>query len=628
MANENVKIVIQEINETLPKGSGASSDIAYIPGLAVEKYATAYDTKGNAIKFKEDWAPLKNVPQLCNTVAEFESYFGPDPYEMSAKDVAILTSKYPHLKTMYGAKGNGSNINSKDLSYIYAKELLNAGMSVIYENVAPEYSSDSLLEVAVPEAVQLSSKERLKDLGKGEFSIAIPALTEGEAPATGVYSLRFKLPQYPEAKLNAAGEVIESAENDTASGSVSIRLDIAEEFSNVVTLQYEIKCSESFTDPTQSGFHLNDNTISWKDVYPDAFEYTYFTIELKIGYNNATEEQIDVPFSFTVVEGDSVEGVVEAGSRIDFLYSQLRDRFSVLEDKNEYSVKYLTSGGYPTFNASTNDATLATKMTSVCANRGDAIALIDHEDNPAAPLTGTGSVYKTLNTSSLASDPNGTFGAIYTPYGYYNLPATGAACYMPASFAYLMCMAAAIKTSPNWLAMAGVTRGSVPYLQKLNTVQLMSNVIAEDYQPKWGSDGANISMNAITNIRPYGLCVWGNRTLEPVAEKGTTALNFVNTRNMISDIKKLAYSTAKALMFEQESDTLWLRFKSGITPFLNQLKSGAGISNFKLIRGTTKYDGSPLTRGEMAAVIKIYPRYAVEYFEITVVVADEDVSVS
>ena len=96
---------------------------------------------------------------------------------------------------------------------------------------------------------------------------------------------------------------------------------------------------------------------------------------------------------------------------------------------------------------------------------------------------------------------------------------------------------------------------------------------------------------------------------------------------MISDIKKLAYSTAKALMFEQDSDTLWLNFKSGVSPLLEQLKSGNGISNYKIIRGTTKDNGKALTRGELAAVIKIFPKYAIEYFEITVVIADEDVSV-
>ena len=58
MANDNVKIIIQEVNETTPKGSGTSSDVAYVPGLAV------------------DAATSKNVPVLCSTISDFESYFG------------------------------------------------------------------------------------------------------------------------------------------------------------------------------------------------------------------------------------------------------------------------------------------------------------------------------------------------------------------------------------------------------------------------------------------------------------------------------------------------------------------------------------------------------------------------
>jgi hypothetical protein len=59
-------------------------------------------------------------------------------------------------------------------------------------------------------------------------------------------------------------------------------------------------------------------------------------------------------------------------------------------------------------------------------------------------------------------------------------------------------------------------------------------------------------------------------------------------------------------------------------PLLEQLKTGAGISDYKILKATTKYDGEPLTRGELAAVIRIYPLYAIEYFDITVVISDDE----
>ena len=81
-------------------------------------------------------------------------------------------------------------------------------------------------------------------------------------------------------------------------------------------------------------------------------------------------------------------------------------------------------------------------------------------------------------------------------------------------------------------------------------------------------------------------------------------------------------------MFEQDSDTLWTTFVSRVSPLLNRLKGGFGISDYKLIKGTTKYNGDPLTRGEVSVVIRIVPIYAVEYFEITVTITDDDVTVS
>ena len=198
---------------------------------------------------------------------------------------------------------------------------------------------------------------------------------------------------------------------------------------------------------------------------------------------------------------------------------------------------------------------------------------------------------------------------------------------MPASYGYLMCVAKAIKTSPNWLAIAGVTRGLVPGLMSLYTKSPLSNTVAEHLQPKYGADNNRLSINCITNVQPYGLTLWGNRTMYDVGSDGCTAKNFLNTRNMMSDIKKLLYTTAKSLMFEQNSDALWLKFKSGISPLLNQLKSGNGISDYKIIKTTTKYNGDPLSKGELAATIRIYPIYAVEYFELTVEMNDQDVTV-
>jgi len=70
---------------------------------------------------------------------------------------------------------------------------------------------------------------------------------------------------------------------------------------------------------------------------------------------------------------------------------------------------------------------------------------------------------------------------------------------------------------------------------------------------------------------------------------------------------------AISLMFEQNTVILWEKFKSLVSPLLNRLQSGQGISGYKIIKVPTPED-----KTKLAAIIRIYPIYAIESFEITI----------
>ncbi len=336
-------------------------------------------------------------------------------------------------------------------------------------------------------------------------------------------------------------------------------------------------------------------------------------------------------------------------------------------DRGEYSIKYLTSGGYPSFLYSYDNETFnfgegfASKMLTMAGKRGDFIALIDankdscgaiissytdefgniytdENNNPfvnssSSGLLGSGSLWDAAKAFGDSADYL-DYGAMFTPWFYYNTQASYysndghiinqlSKVIMPPSFAYLITLAKSIRTSGNWQAIAGVARGGVPYFEKLYTKERLSNNVAEQMQPRNGKT----SVNAITNIKPYGYLIWGNRTMknnENAASggiDGLTATSFLNIRNMVSDIKKTAYNAAKQCIFEQNSDVLWVNFCSLITPLLDRLVSGQGLSNYKIIKQSTK------EKAKLKATIIIYPIYAVEEFEITIELSDKDVSV-
>lgn len=301
---------------------------------------------------------------------------------------------------------------------------------------------------------------------------------------------------------------------------------------------------------------------------------------------------------------------------------------SSLMDRNGISIKYLTSGGYPTFEYG-EGSPLAKAMQMLAYSRGDCIAFIDHTNYPARPLTGESSVYtKVTGTASTASPLNtdavGSYSTMITPWfnaALSNIYVDGtgqssiSSCMMPGSFAYLTALASSLKTNANWLAIAGVARGRVPHLLSMGTESVLTNTIAENMTPIYGE-----AINPITNIRPYGNTIWGNRTLLDTSSKTGYATGFLNIRNLVCDVKKQAYIAAMSCMFEQNTDVLWINFKSMIQPMLEQMRSGGGLKNYKII----KLPGSE--RETIRAKIVLVPVYAVEQFIIDIFITDSDVS--
>ena len=305
----------------------------------------------------------------------------------------------------------------------------------------------------------------------------------------------------------------------------------------------------------------------------------------------------------------------------DFYTTILKDEFWNGDDrlvvKSEYTLKYLTTGAYPVFEytgLSTAGATISALMLKCATARTDCTALIDHTNKTDRNLTGTGSVYekakeffREMSADKTRPDSHGT---IFTPWIRCNIPLSVSPMDLPASFGYLTALGEAIKASPNFLAIAGVTRGVIPDL--IEPCQKISAVIANKFQPE-----DDVAINAITSIKPYGYVIWGNRTGKNNAlDNGLTATSFLNVRNIVSDISKLAYQTAVALMYEQNSGILWTDFVAGISPLLDRMVTGNGLSGYNIQRVDTT------ERAKIKAKIIVSPIEPVEDFDIEIALTD------
>lgn len=175
---------------------------------------------------------------------------------------------------------------------------------------------------------------------------------------------------------------------------------------------------------------------------------------------------------------------------------------------------------------------------------------------------------------------------------------------MPASLAYLEAFINGVKDNPTWYATAGRLRGTI------------TGTPIRDYGEKFAQSLMNdtgVSVNPITNVYPYGILIWGNRTLNN--NSGLVASSFLNIRQLCVDIFKSLYINAKGYMFEQNSDRLWFNFKSNIAKLLDNMKTGEGISGYRIIKLEPE-------RAKIKALIRIVPIEAVEKFDLTLELTD------
>lgn len=294
---------------------------------------------------------------------------------------------------------------------------------------------------------------------------------------------------------------------------------------------------------------------------------------------------------------------------------------SSIYDKGEFDIKFIQTGGYPTLEfMTTTGESLADKVLQLAANRGDCVALLDHTNNYNRSLAATDETsvyYGVKNNTSILTETNLSYGAIFTPWVEYSTSA-----YAPASVVYLIAYAKSNIYNPSWLAIAGVQRGLVA-IKSLLTATPLTNTIADSYQRLGSSDDVGISINAITYINGYGYCIWGNRTLISRASNSSGfATSTLNIRNLVSDVKKQVRLAAISCMFEQNNEILWVNFKSVITPLLDKMVSGYGLKKYKFIKNTVS------DKTKLSASIKLYPENTVESFDIAIILTDEDAEVS
>lgn len=624
------RIIIRERDLTSNVEGLSSYDVAYVPGFR------AISGDNNDKYYRK--------PTLFTNRYAFQSAIGHGSQGNSVPPRFSAEEKYPKFSDGEGFPERAIpssdvmfNANEVDLGYRVALYLLSLGIPVYYEvmNNSTDAFSNSWTYTKVVDGVfnpgltyytgtSTTTTQTQSDNLAGKVTYTQATFLEAVSNVSGVYTFE--------------GTGVDENGEDSEPATISWLLNGA----TVDLGSYGIVLG-AVTPVVGEQY-----TISVEVTDPDVSEPETVPPEESTNFKVATGLQGFVPgvdyFTVSISETRPIS--------VKSMYDGLKARFieepgikdSSFDSMGDYSVKYITSGGYPTFEYAIGDANtfpLMTGMIDMAAARQDAVALIDHTNNPdrdlyPSTLGGSGNAVIDIVRTVCANIDNDTYGAMFTPW--YNCSHGAIAdsegysqTAVPGSVAYLSALAVQIRDYNPWLAVSGVTRGRVPNLttsDELHTVQLLTNNIADSYQTlPSDAEIAQVSINPITYIRNVGYCIWGNRTLRNNGS-ATSALSFLNIRGVVSDIKKVIYEASQNNLFEQNTDITWINFKSVIIPLLDRMVANYILQDYSLTRYTVDPEtGAPVPAYKVLAVIKIQPINSIEVFDLTVQLENADVFV-
>jgi hypothetical protein len=258
------------------------------------------------------------------------------------------------------------------------------------------------------------------------------------------------------------------------------------------------------------------------------------------------------------------------------------------------------------------------KVLQICENRADALGIIDIPGGFAPRTESTndfkarvGSVSTTV-TNLENRKLNTSYGACYYPWVQIRDSINTSLVWVPPSVVILGTMASSERRSEVWFAPAGFNRGGLSRgAAGLPVVNVTEKLTSKDRDKLY-----EVNINPIASFPSEGIVVFGQKTLQVTQ----SALDRINVRRLMIYIKKQVSRFATRVLFDQNVQTTWQRFKADVEPFLSGVKSRFGLTEYRLILDETTTTPDLIDRNILYAKIFLKPARAIEFIAVDFVI--------
>jgi hypothetical protein len=279
------------------------------------------------------------------------------------------------------------------------------------------------------------------------------------------------------------------------------------------------------------------------------------------------------------INGTNTQGLVA---------SNYDNMINLLSNRDEFRFNLLVAPGL-TSNLHT------AKINTIISNtqeRGDSLFIADLTDY-------NGTVGEAI-TQAQAID--NSYVAAYWPWLNIVDPATGKYVWVPASTLIPGVYANNDNISAPWFAPAGINRGG------------LSTVLRAQYKLTQGQkdDLYTNNINPINTFPKQGVVVFGQKTLQ----KGNSALDRVNVRRLLIELKGYIGQLADNIVFEQNTSQTRFSFTNKVDPYLKSIQQRQGLYAYKIVMDESNNGPDVIDRNQLVGQIYIQPTRTAEFISL------------
>ena len=347
----------------------------------------------------------------------------------------------------------------------------------------------------------------------------------------------------------------------------------------------QMQLSGSFTNKSRYVYvkSVNYNTPNYFDA--NGVAVSAYTASIPINGSGSFDGATGTVLSTSAI---NFYDAINSSNTQGLIGSDYNNMIALLGNREAYQFNVLFTPGL------TND-NHASQITSVITNtisRGDNLFVFDLVDYNST----VGDVINQAQTRDTS------YAAAYWPWVRISDPSTGKQVWVPASTVIPGVYAFNDKVSAPWFAPAGINRGG------------LSTVLQAQYKLTQGQRDtlyAN-NINPIATLPKQGVVVYGQKTLQ----KSQSALDRVNVRRLMIELKNYIRQIADTVVFEQNTIATRNSFVSRVSPFLEGIQQKQGLYAYKVVMDDTNNGPAVIDQNQLVGQIYIQPTRTAEFISL------------